>query len=109
MKKKRNYIIVFVTSSTKKEAENIALYLLKKNLVACVNIINRVNSIYKWKGRIESANEVLLIIKTEKSLFKKLVKEIKRNHSYEVPEIISMEIRDGNKEYLRWLEDSIAG
>ena len=98
------YIVVFVTSKDKKEATKIAKGLLKKRLCACVNIVNKINSFFWWQGKIDSSSEALLIIKTKKPLLNKLIKEVKRLHSYSVPEIIALPIIGGNKDYLKWLD-----
>lgn len=100
------YIIVFVTVAKKSEARQIALMLIKNKLAACVNIIDRVNSLFWWQGKVDRAGELLLIIKTKKSKFVKLAKLVKSLHSYTVPEIIALPIIMGNPEYLEWINDS---
>ena len=105
--KKPLFVVIFITTSTKKEAKKISNNLLKEKLVSCVNIIKGVNSHFWWKGKIESANEVLLIAKTESRFFNDIVKIVKTLHSYEVPEIIALPIIDGNKDYLNWISKSI--
>ncbi len=102
-----NFVVVFVTVKSKREAEKITASLLNKKLAACVNIVPRIESVYWWKGKVERAKELLLIIKTKKSLFKKLTREIIKNHSYEVPEVISLPITGGNDRYLKWIEESV--
>ena len=102
--KKGNYIIVFITASSKKEAEKIANGLVDKKLAACVNIVPGLKSIYTWKGKKEQAAEVLLIVKSRKEKFKNIVKKVKSLHSYSVPEIISVAITAGNKDYLNWID-----
>lgn len=99
------YIVVFITASSTKEAEKIADGLVDNKLVACVNIVPSVKSIYTWKGKKEKASEVLLIAKSKKEKFKRIIKQVKSLHSYEVPEIISIPISDGNKDYLDWIKD----
>ncbi len=101
--KKGNYIVVFITAPSKKEAEKIAGGLVDKKLAACVNIVPGLKSIYTWKGKKEKSSEVLLIIKTKRILFKKLTQQVKLLHSYSVAEIISLPIIDGNKDYLNWI------
>ncbi|MGE4357081.1 MAG: divalent-cation tolerance protein CutA [Candidatus Omnitrophota bacterium] len=101
------YVIVFVTVSNQQEAEKIASLLVKKRLVACVNIIPEIKSIYRWKGKIERAKELFLILKSKKNLIDLLCKEIKKNHSYEVPEIIAIDIVKGYLPYLEWLKKAI--
>ena len=84
------------------------LALLSKRLAACVNIATApVESVYRWKGKIETAREFLLIVKTTASRLAELEKEVKRLHSYDVPEIVVLELAAGSKEYFRWLEENV--
>lgn len=98
------FVIILATCSSKQEADRIAASILKKRLAACGNIVGGIRSRFWWKGRIDSANEVLLILKTRAANFKEIEKEIKRIHSYEVPEIIALPIVAGSKEYLGWIK-----
>lgn len=98
------FVIILATCSSKQEADRIAASILKKRLAACGNIVDGIRSKFWWKGRIDSANEVLLILKTRAANFKEIEKEIKRIHSYEVPEIIALPIVAGSKEYLMWIK-----
>jgi|SRR3989338_1957536 len=100
------HIVVLVTASSKKEGQKLASCLLQEKLAACVNVIDGVNSLFRWQGKIDKAKEALLIIKTRKTLFNKLLKKVKSLHSYEVPEIIALPIIAGNKKYLDWIDDS---
>ncbi|MEM2941145.1 MAG: divalent-cation tolerance protein CutA [Thermoproteota archaeon] len=100
-----NYIQVFTCTEKKEDAEKIARTLLERRLAGCIQIIGPVSSLYWWKGKIEEAEEWLCIIKSEKSLYEELEKTIKENHPYAVPEIISIPIITGSKEYLNWLSD----
>jgi periplasmic divalent cation tolerance protein len=79
--------------------------VLRLRLAACVNILGTVRSRYRWRGRLESADESLLLIKTRTELFGKLVRAIKRIHRYEVPETIELRIARGNKSYLDWIKE----
>jgi len=101
------HIIVFITVSSKKEAEKIAKQLIKNKLAACVNIVNGVKSLFWWKGKVDQAKETLLIVKSRKEKFNKLVKLVKANHSYAVPEIIAVPIACGFKPYLNWINESV--
>ena len=101
-----NYIVIFVTVPNVKEGKKIAFGIINRKFVACVNIVPHLNSLYWWKNRIESSKEALLIIKTKKSLFNKVVREVKRLHSYDVPEIIALPVIKGNKDYLKWIDSS---
>mgnify|MGYP001566034037 FL=1 len=100
------HIVVFVTAGSEKEAKKLALGLLKEKLAACVNIIDGVRSHFWWQGKIDKAKEALLIIKTRKALFNKLLKKVKSLHSYAVPEILALPVISGNKKYLDWIDDS---
>ncbi len=99
-------VVIFVTVANKKEAKEIAFALIKDKLAACVNMIENVHSLFRWQGKIDSAKELLLVIKTRKALMNKLIKKVKSLHSYEVPEIIGLPIIAGNKKYLDWINES---
>ncbi len=101
------YIVVFVTAASKKEAQKIALRLIKDKLAACVNIVDKVESVFFWEAKIEKAKESLLIIKSKKEKLPKIINLVKTLHSYTVPEIIALPIIAGNKPYLRWIDASI--
>lgn len=102
-------LIVLVTCRSTREAERIARTLVETRLAACGNILRSpVRSIYRWKEKIESAREVLLVIKTSRRRFPTLQAAIKRLHSYEVPEIIALPIAVGSESYLCWLAESVA-
>ena len=96
--------IVLSTAGSEQEAHKIAHILVKGRLAACVNILPQVQSIYRWKGEIESAQEWLLLIKTRADKFPAVRDAIGELHSYEVPECIVLEIEDGSLPYLQWLE-----
>lgn len=100
-----DYIIVLITAVSKKEAQLLAEKLISKKLAACVNTTS-VNSLFTWKGKIERAKEILLVVKSRKKLFKKLEALVKRYHSYQVPEIIALPIIAGNKAYLNWINET---
>jgi periplasmic divalent cation tolerance protein len=102
-------LVVLVTCRSAKEAERIARRLVQARLAACGNIVRSpVRSIYRWKDKIESAREVLLVIKTSRRRFPELQAEINHLHSYEVPEIIALPIAVGSPSYLSWLAESVA-
>jgi len=101
-------IVVLVTCGSAKEARKIVRAVVEKRLAACANILTSpVQSVYRWKGRVESAKEFLLIIKTTKARFPKLKAEVKRLHSYDVPEIIALPIAAGATDYLTWISESV--
>jgi len=99
------FISIYVTVKDKEEAEKIANILVDEKLAACVNIIPNIVSIYNWKGVRERSEEVSMFIKTKNALFKDVAKRIKSVHSYDVPCIVSLPIIEGDKDYLKWLED----
>jgi periplasmic divalent cation tolerance protein len=102
--KKKPFIVIFITCSGDNEAKKIADTLLTRKNAACVNILPRVRSLFWWQGKIDSADEVLLIAKTESRLLDDVVKLVKKLHSYDVPEIIAMPIAGGNSDYLKWID-----
>ena len=100
-------IVVFVTAKDAVEAKIISDQLLAKKLIACANIVEGVQSVFWWQGKIDQAKETLIILKSKQSLFKKIVKTVKAHHTYEVPEVIALPIVDGNPDYLRWIDESV--
>ena len=101
------YIIIFITSSSGREARKIAKELLNEKLIACANIIDGVSSFFWWKGNVDRASESLMLIKTTKKNFAQVKKVVKKLHSYEVPEIIALPIAEGEKKYLNWISESV--
>ncbi len=97
----------FITCANAKEAQKIANALLRKRLVACANILPKIESRYWWKGKMRKSSEALLIIKTRKSLMKKIIKEVKALHSYELP-VIEFFDSTLNKEAAAWIEKETA-
>ncbi len=99
-------VIVFTTTPTFKDAEKISSVLVEEKLAACVSIIGEATSTFNWEGKIEKEKEYVLMIKTRKSLFNKVLDRIKKLHPYKVPEIIASEVIFGNPEYLKWIEET---
>ncbi|KAL9657576.1 hypothetical protein ABK040_001003 [Willaertia magna] len=100
------YSVGLITSPISK-AETLASILLKERLIACANIIPKVKSMYWWEDKIQTDEEALLIIKTEINKQKEIIECVKKNHEYQVPEVIFMEIKDGNEDYLQWITKEI--
>jgi uncharacterized protein involved in tolerance to divalent cations len=104
----KKHLVVLVTCGTASEADRIARELVGKRLAACVNIWESpVRSIYRWKGRMETAPEHLLLIKTTQSRLAELQRRIRELHNYDVPEVIALPIIGGSPEYLAWLDESV--
>jgi periplasmic divalent cation tolerance protein len=101
-------IAVLVTCGSMKEGRRIARALVERRLAACVNVLQApVESVYRWKGKVESAREVLLVIKTSRRRFGALQAEVRRLHSYDVPEIIALPVTNGSRDYLEWISESV--
>ena len=108
MKKNRGNYVVLVTCASRVEARKIARLVVAAKLAACANLVSApVESIYRWKGRVESAKEFLLVIKTTHARFPALREAILRAHSYDVPEIIALPVAAGSEKYLAWIADSV--
>ena len=103
---KTDRIIVLITVGSEEEAHKIAELLVNEKKAACVNIVPGIDSIFSWEGKIDSAQESLLLVKTRASLFPEIVELVKRMHSYEVPEIIALPIIAGSEDYLKWLDNA---
>ncbi len=107
MNKMSSKTVVFITTSTEEEAHRIAEALLKQRKAACVNIVPRVSSLFWWQDKLESAQESLLIVKTNTPLLNQIVRLVKEIHSYDIPEIIAMPIIGGNQDYLEWIDKEV--
>ncbi len=99
------FIMVFSSAGSQIEASNIAEILIEKRLAGCVSILPGVTSHYCWEHKKVASFEVIIMIKTLRSKFEELRKEITDLHSYEVPEIIVVPVIDGSKNYLDWLKE----
>lgn len=98
-----NFISVHITAASRPEAEKIARALVEEKLAACANIVPGVRSVYRWEGKVEEADEILLIAKTRAELFEPLRKLVKALHSYECPCIVALSITVGHQPYMDWL------
>jgi periplasmic divalent cation tolerance protein len=101
-----NSVVVLITTGNEQEAHKIAKLLVKERRAACVNIVPNVDSLFRWEGKIDSADESLLLVKTRASLLSEIIGLVKEVHSYQVPEIIAMPIIGGSEEYLKWLDSA---
>ncbi|MFX0029346.1 MAG: divalent-cation tolerance protein CutA [Candidatus Hermodarchaeota archaeon] len=102
-----NYYLFLVTVPNNKEGQRIARILVESKIVACVNIIKNISSIYRWKGEIEEDTEHLLLIKTTEEKSELLIEKIREAHSYENPECIGFKIEKGSEKYLNWIKDIV--
>ena len=100
--------LVYITSGSLEEAKNIGQTLVEQNLVACVNILENMSSIYKWGDKLEEDQEVVIIAKTRKLLMPKLIETVKSLHSYDCACILELAIQGGNPDFLNWIESETA-
>jgi periplasmic divalent cation tolerance protein len=101
-------IVVLTTCKSQEQGAQLARHLIEHRLAACVNIITGARSFYRWKGEIEQASEVVLIIKSRRDIFDKLRDTIAQLHSDEIPEVIALPVVDGSESYLGWLDRELA-
>lgn len=99
-----DYIIVLITTASKQEAEAIAQNLLELKLIACANIVGPISSHFHWEGKIEKAEEFLVLMKSREDLFEQIAAAVGKLHSYEVPEVLALPVVAGARAYLDWLE-----
>ena len=100
------YRIVLVTCASLQQARKIGRSVVEKKLAACANIVPRIESIYRWKGRLEQSREVLLLLKTTVARLRPLEREVKQIHTYEVPEFIALPLAAGSQDYLEWIQQN---
>ena len=103
----RENVVIFITTGTDEEAQEVAKALLNNRLAACVNIVPKINSIFWWNDTLDSVQENLLIVKSKASLLSEIVRLVKEVHSYETPEIVALPIIGGNPDYLDWIGKEI--
>lgn len=99
--------IVLTTAGSQEEAQKIAQGLVEQRLAACVNIVGPIQSVYRWKGAVESTAEYLLVVKTTAAAFERVREAIRALHSYELPECIQLPIDAGSAQYLDWIAESV--
>src|SRR5256886_16483984 len=100
-------VLVLTTAGSEAEARQISNQLVERRLAACVNIIPQIQSVYRWEGKVETAEEFLLIIKTTKTRSADVQAAITELHSYELPECVVIAMEDGSAEYLKWIKESV--
>lgn len=100
-------LLVITTTENPADGERLAILLVERELAACVQVIPKITSFYRWQGKVEQANETLLFIKTTRPIYQQLEEAIKQNHSYQTPEIIALPVDSGSADYLNWLTSSV--
>jgi periplasmic divalent cation tolerance protein len=101
--------VVLVTCASEEEASRIARALVHARLAACVSILQSpVVSVYRWKGRIQTSTEHLLLIKTHRARLRTVEAAVKRLHSYDVPEFIALPVSEGSRDYLAWMKECLS-
>ena len=109
MKSATQFAVVFVTAPDLKVARRLARAALQARLIACANLISKLESHYWWQGKVESAVEVLMVMKTKRAKLAALEKLILTRHPHDTPEFLVLPLKSGNARYLKWLEDSVRG
>jgi len=102
------YVVIYVTAESLEQAKKIARTLVEERLAACVNVVERVHSIYWWEGEVQESQEALLIIKSLRSLVERVAERVKELHTYTVPEVVAVEVCGGSREYLKWVSEECA-
>lgn len=102
---KEEFIVVLITAATEEEAKSLGKKLVQQRLVACVNIIPKLRSIFQWEGKVAEEDECLMILKTQRFLFQRLEETVRADHSYDIPEIIALPITAGSQPYMSWVHD----
>lgn len=101
------YVSIYITASDLEEAERIAGEVVKRRLAACANIVEKISSIYWWKGEMQKDDEALLFLKSRRNRVKEIIELVKGIHSYENPAIVVFPIIDGSDEYLEWIDGEV--
>ena len=103
MSKTADAIVVLVTAGSAEDSEKIARSLVEERLAACVNVVAPITSVYRWRGAVERAEEVLLVVKTRRQNAARVAARIRALHSYDLPEAIVLPIAGGSSDYLAWV------
>jgi periplasmic divalent cation tolerance protein len=101
------YVLLYVTASNAEEARTIGMEMVKRRLAACANVLEKIHSVYWWKGKIEEDSEALLILKSRKDKLRDIVKAVKKMHSYENPAVVALPILGGSEDFLEWIGEEV--
>jgi periplasmic divalent cation tolerance protein len=101
------YVAIYITAPNREVAEHIGREVLNRRLAACANIVEKVSSLYWWKGKLERDDEVLLFLKSKRTKVGDIIKLVKEIHSYENPAIVVFPIIGGSDKYLKWIEEEV--
>ncbi|XP_066516949.1 protein CutA homolog [Hoplias malabaricus] len=102
-----HHSVLLINCPTEQVAKDIGRHLMEKRMAACVNILPRTSTMYYWKGEIQDASEILLLVRTRTSLIWKIIESVTAVHPYETPEILSFPIEDGSLTYLKWIDVAV--
>lgn len=102
-----HHSILLINCPTEQAAKDIGRHIMEKRMAACVNILPRTSTMYYWKGQIQDASEILLLVRTKTSQIQRLTEYVLAVHPYEIPEILSFPIEDGSMSYLKWMDEAI--
>ena len=108
MKSSEKFCWVYMTAGSIEEAKSIGQILVVQNLAACVNLLEKMTSIYKWEEKLEESQEVIMIAKTRKTLMPKLIEKVNSIHSYDCPCILELPIQGGDPDFLSWIKSQTA-
>lgn len=102
-----DFLVVYISAGSEEEAGRLARALVEEKLAACVTRVRSVRSTYAWKGKIETEEEELLIVKTSSARFPELAQRVRELHGYEVPEVLAVPVVDGSPAYLDWMRETL--
>ncbi|XP_030635819.1 protein CutA homolog [Chanos chanos] len=102
-----HHSILLINCPTEQAAKDIGRGIMEKRMAACVNILPRTVTMYFWKGEIQDASEILLLVRTRSSLIQRLMDYVKSVHPYEIPEVLSFPVEDGSLSYMKWMDDAV--
>ncbi len=107
MQRPEDYLLVLCTCPDEATARHLAAVLVEDRLAACVNILPGLTSVYRWRGRTETASEWLLLVKTHGERYPSLERQLRKHHPYELPEIVAVSMSNGLPDYLRWISEAV--